>query len=148
MSTTDRRLAPMLRMNGAVPLLPVYDFGREQGRLYLLPVLPLPCVQQLAFKRVSTLTVYCCMYRPTKPNIQEVYYALIFASSFGVSVLINPVPSISRQARLPSFLGPFLFILPWASYYGANIINYCSPFFCTCILFFFFRITYVFSPCF
>jgi len=30
--------------------------GPEQGRLYLLPVLPLPCVRQLAFKRVSTLT--------------------------------------------------------------------------------------------
>jgi hypothetical protein len=30
--------------------------GPEQGRLYLLPVLPLPCVRQLAFKGICTLT--------------------------------------------------------------------------------------------
>jgi hypothetical protein len=38
--------------------------------------------------------LYCCMYQLTEPNIQEVYYALIFVTSIGVSVPINPVPSM------------------------------------------------------
>jgi hypothetical protein len=135
MSTTDRRPAPMLRMSGAVPLLPVYDFqGLTRVDCTFYQYCRCRVCNSLHLNEsppwLDCILLYVAVNETQHPggllcsNFCNKLWRFCSYKSWSFS---------SRHARLPSFLGPFLFILPRALYYGANVDNYFSPFFCTCM---------------